>query len=159
MAAQPDFRQVAGAFTTLAEQSALLPNLPAVNGGGELLGLMQEMRREMTRLATAVGRIETRLSAVEATLGSLGERLAAESANNLARSLNGAANGQVLQPLRSLVTGRFVESFPRTLAELGDMNGRALTVLLEELGYSFEGSTAEKRRYLKHLCGVVTELV
>ncbi|EGY23757.1 uncharacterized protein VDAG_05195 [Verticillium dahliae VdLs.17] len=128
MAAQPDFRQVAGAFTTLAEQSALLPNLPAVNGGGELLGLMQEMRREMTRLATAVGRIETRLSAVEATLGSLGERLAAESANNLARSLNGAANGQVLQPLRSLVTGRFVESFPRTLAELGDMNGDFVTM-------------------------------
>ncbi|KAG7103712.1 hypothetical protein HYQ46_005487 [Verticillium longisporum] len=99
----------------------------------------------MTRLATAVGRIETRLSAVEATLGSLGERLAAESANNLARSLNGAANGQVLQPLRSLVTGRFVESFPRTLAELGDMNGRALTVLLEEL-VLFHKTTLKKRK-------------
>ncbi|KAG7115321.1 hypothetical protein HYQ45_016349 [Verticillium longisporum] len=52
-----------------------------------------------------------------------------------------------------------IEGFPETLAEINRMNSQPLNAILEELDQKLGGTLMERKRQLKLLCGVVTELV
>ncbi|PNH34927.1 hypothetical protein VD0002_g5964 [Verticillium dahliae] len=115
----------------------------------------------MEGLQQGQARLERRFERFEHRFDALEVRLRAGDANALARSLNSTVKeaGQMLKPLRSLRTGEVIEGFPETLAEINRMNSQPLNAILEELDQRLGGTLMERKRQLKLLCGVVTQLV
>ena len=86
MAAQPDFTNISSQITTLstgvaalAPEVAKIGNIPAINGGNNLLTEMRGLRRDFNRigedLRTRMGALEERLDGVDERLRDLNARV------------------------------------------------------------------------------------
>ena len=50
---QPNYQRLADAFTTVGQECALFPNIPAVNNSQTLIDVINELRDETRRTAAA----------------------------------------------------------------------------------------------------------
>ncbi|AEO63340.1 uncharacterized protein THITE_2108436 [Thermothielavioides terrestris NRRL 8126] len=81
--------------------------------------------------------------------------------NSLARTINATVtrDNDPLEPLRSVVTGNEIPSFPATVSAIATMLSRDVDQVLRELGKSTAGSIADRRTRLKLAIGVVVQRV
>ncbi|KAI3530646.1 hypothetical protein CABS01_16808 [Colletotrichum abscissum] len=144
---QPDFARIATGFTELGDQFQLCSNLPVIDHGGQLLRAVQGLRE-------VVDSIDTRLRSME-------RRSIASELNALARSLNATVTrpDEPLEGLRSLQTGEVMEDFPTTVSEIALLSAGRANAYLQALGQPVAGPIGEKRRRLKLLAGVTTQVV
>ncbi|KAH8160029.1 hypothetical protein CIB48_g8214 [Xylaria polymorpha] len=128
---QPDFHSVRTKLQEVGNEIALCVNLPAVDGGQQVLGLLREMREEMRGLRADVAQLREDMQQHELY----------RDANALARFLNTRAvkSNDALTPFRVLETNQEIEGFPQTVSEMD-------TLTLQE---PVDGDVTQRRRRLK----------
>ncbi|KAI1151502.1 hypothetical protein F4825DRAFT_422375 [Nemania diffusa] len=110
---QPDFLLVQTKLQEVGNEIALCVNLPAVDRGQQVLGLLQQMREEMRGIRDEMRGIREEMARQEL-------RNAARDANAFARFLNTRAvkSDDALTPFRVLETNEEIGDFPQTVSEM-----------------------------------------
>lgn len=66
MESQPDFGTISETFGVLSQQFARCANLPAVNGGAEVLALLQGIQQSVNLLHASLAEVNMRITRMEA---------------------------------------------------------------------------------------------
>ncbi|KAG5953079.1 hypothetical protein E4U53_007004 [Claviceps sorghi] len=146
-APQPDFRSLAGDFNRIGEQMARFENIPAVDGGAQLLRAIGELREWVLELRRDVVELRVEMKVINRNFTS-----------RLANSVV-VARQMSLAPLYNSTTGQEVENCPATLMEIEECEAPRAAAILRELGEDVPRALEEKRRRLKLAFGVRTQLV
>ncbi|KAI8955288.1 hypothetical protein F4801DRAFT_530270 [Xylaria longipes] len=155
---QPDFARVQTKFEELGIQFGLCANLPAVQDGRGMMGILEEIREQGRQTAVRLASLETRW----------GERWDEREVRDAARDANAFTrffNTRVvdpdreLQPLRALATNEDIQEFPRTIAQMNTISSAPLNEILRLLEQPTHGDIAQRRRRLKLFSGVLYQEV
>ncbi|RSL94103.1 hypothetical protein CEP52_012823 [Fusarium oligoseptatum] len=104
---QPDFRVVADNLRTVSDHIERCGNLPAIEGGRDLLVAVQALTAQVQRFQSEVRR----------DFEDLRRRSTVMESNNISRMENSTAvrGDAEIMPLLSINTGEVIESFPSTV--------------------------------------------
>ncbi|KJZ77337.1 hypothetical protein HIM_03061 [Hirsutella minnesotensis 3608] len=141
-----------------ADQLDRCAHLPVVDGGAQMMQMMQALMDRFDRLEQNMRRGFVN---VGERIDALDQRVVASNKNLVARIQNSVVNHRAvdLAPLCNAVTGQHIEGFPRTLGDLESLNIRQVDALLQELDEPVQGTADDRRRRLKHTIGLTTRAV
>ncbi|KAJ8131682.1 hypothetical protein O1611_g1942 [Lasiodiplodia mahajangana] len=142
---EPDVQAIANSPHLTPNNVEPPGNLPAANGGAEIL---RELRRLSQRLESLSQRLESLSQRLET-------RLDASDANNFARLMNRDIKDREapLWPLYSSLTNEPIENFPATAAHIRALRAADVDSILRQLRQPVNGSLPEKKRLLKMVIG------
>ncbi|RSL95559.1 hypothetical protein CDV31_013833 [Fusarium ambrosium] len=112
---QPDFRVVADNLRTVSDHIERCGNLPAIEGGRDLLVAVQALTAQVQRFQSEVRR----------DFEDLRRRSTVMESNNISRIENSTAvrGDAEIVPLLSVNTGEVIESFPGTVDGVSTLTG------------------------------------
>ncbi|KAF8241924.1 hypothetical protein K440DRAFT_665056 [Wilcoxina mikolae CBS 423.85] len=160
-------RDMAGFHDTVAEQLALLRNLPGIDNGSQILRELRQFREESrTELRTFREESRTELRTFREETQAANERLSehltarmnAMEFNMVARLNNSILAGDgadILSPLRT-TNNEEIQSFPTTIEVLNNLNAQRANSLGARLEIDLrEMSLEQKRAAIKRHIGVI----
>ncbi|KAI5844023.1 hypothetical protein DFP73DRAFT_75062 [Morchella snyderi] len=140
-------------------------NIPALDGGAQILAELRAIREDMGRRFENVERkfenMERKFENVERKFENMELRLEAADYNAVARLTNSSvaitADSQLI-PLRTR-RNEGVQDFPMTQGDIDRLSSVDLNRLLDSYGLPTVGVVAARRRQLKKYLGITTTVI
>ncbi|EXK75670.1 hypothetical protein FOQG_19564 [Fusarium oxysporum f. sp. raphani 54005] len=155
---QPDFGVVANNLRTVSDHIERCGNLPAIEGGRDLLLAVQALTVQVQEF-----RLEVRdnFDRVHHRIDDIQRRVRVTESNSISRLENSTAvrGDAEIVPLLSVNTGEVIESFPATVDGVSTLTSADVSRILAELGAPIHGSVTTRKRRLLLVMGVTTRAV